>query len=131
MKTTHFILIDDELIHNAVLEQQIITLYPDASVQKFTDPTRALAYIRENYQSPDAPQTILLLDIRMPLTNGWDFLECVGRLDAHVHQCIRLYILSSSVDQRDISRAYSHELVMGYLRKPVGREQLRELMMGT
>ena len=63
---------------------------------------------------------IILLDINMPVMDGWQFLDAVA---THIPQAssIPIYILSSSIAKEDKEKANKHLLVKGLMTKPLTR----------
>ncbi|HKG05366.1 MAG TPA: response regulator [Pedobacter sp.] len=79
--------------------------------------------LKEN--SEQFPQ-LILVDINMPLMNGWEFLEAYEKLymPANTH----VYMVSSSVYENDIEKAKSYKAVSGFISKPLSLERLTELL---
>ena len=69
----NIILIDDEPANNFLLGHMIRILSPGTSATSFTDPAKALAHLTTPKQID--PETVILLDLNMPIMNGWEFLE--------------------------------------------------------
>jgi Response regulator containing CheY-like receiver, AAA-type ATPase, and DNA-binding domains len=87
------------------------------------DGEEALAVIGK-ISHPDT--TILIfLDINMPTLNGWQVLERLTRLK--VSSPVYVVIVTSSIDKADEEQAKMYEHVIGYLVKPINREQLEAL----
>ena len=128
--STRFIIIDDDQFNNKICSVTIEKMSDDAEVISFLDPVVGFDYVVSEYSDPadkDA-RAILLLDINMPVMNGWEFLERFDTLSNEVKERISIYILSSSVDKRDIERAKTNTNVIHYLIKPLTRETIREVM---
>lgn len=70
---------------------------------------------------------IILLDINMPIMDGWEFLNEYAKLLPTFKKPITLYLLSSSVDDADIKRANAIEAVSRYITKPVTQARLVEI----
>ena len=60
---------------------------------------------------------IILLDLNMPIMDGWGFLD--GLKDAQIQSGFKVYVLTSSLDDRDRTRAQNYQMVEGYLTKPL------------
>ena len=72
----NFIVIDDDGINNKLCRLNIEKIYPQASIETFTDPRVGFDHIVTKYgPDQDNGNAILLLDISMPDINAWDFLE--------------------------------------------------------
>lgn len=72
---------------------------------------------------------IILLDIDMPIMDGFEFLEALKPLQGNAGFVIPIIVLlTSSVSDLDRSRAAQHPMVEGYLAKPLTTEDLRFLV---
>ena len=112
------VLIDDDPISTFVTEK-LISKNVKEPCQFFKYQSAKLALeeingIRPNY---------LFLDLNMPEMNGWDFLD---RFKPE-YQDAQIYILSSSVDERDISKASQYQLVKEYLSKPLIKKYIKTI----
>lgn len=84
-------------------------------VHVFDNGLPALDYLHENSSDKDC-NFFILIDINMPVMNGWEFLSQLNpRL---LKRCVGIYILSSSIDRNDIDRAKEIPVVEGFLHKP-------------
>ncbi len=121
----NFIVIDDDGINNKLCRLNIEKIYPQASIETFTDPRVGFDHIVTKYgPDQDNGNAILLLDISMPDINAWDFLEMFDKLNDTVKRRVKIYILSSSVDKSDMQRAHDNKYVEYYLIKPLTKESI-------
>lgn len=122
---SHFIVIDDDALNNKICKACIEKLFKDAPVTTFTDARAGLEHIGSEYASQEHHHSaILFLDINMPHMNGWEFLDHFERFDETVKNRIKIYILSSSVDKRDMEKAQANKNVVYYLIKPLTKETI-------
>ncbi|MNL74351.1 hypothetical protein D3C87_1999770 [compost metagenome] len=63
----------------------------------------------------------------MPILSGWDFLEVFDDFDDNIKEQIKIYILSSSIDQNDKDSAASNKNISAYIEKPLTKEIIRKL----
>jgi CheY-like chemotaxis protein len=112
------VLIDDDPISTFVTEKLIAkNVKEPCKFFKYNNAKVALDAIK------DINPNYLFLDINMPEMNGWDFLD---NFDTQANNAV-VYILSSSVDERDISRASQYEIVKDYLSKPLIRKCIKTI----
>ncbi|WP_154858859.1 response regulator [Cyclobacterium xiamenense] len=109
------VLIDDDPISIFVTEKLIQrNLMQPCKVFSFdnaTDALRDIYHIGPHY---------LFLDLNMPEMTGWDFLEVFQPVQSEPE----IYILSSSIDERDIIKANQYHQVKKYLSKPLIKQYI-------
>jgi CheY-like chemotaxis protein len=71
---------------------------------------------------------LVLLDINMPVMNGFDFLDAFERLPITSRANVMVVMLTSSIDEGDRQRAFSYASVKDYMRKPIERSQVAALL---
>lgn len=69
---------------------------------------------------------LILLDLNMPIMDGWEFLDEFSKL-SNV-QSIKVYILSSSIDSRDMERAKQYDIVRDFIAKPLTDAKVIQLL---
>lgn len=71
---------------------------------------------------------IILLDLNMPIMDGWEFLEDFIKIPNSNTEKVTIYIISSSIDPRDILKAKNYSLVSSYILKPIKSNDLVKLL---
>lgn len=71
--------------------------------------------------------TVIFLDLNMPIMNGWEFLDDFGKIPNPNREHVLVYIVSSSIDPRDIERVEEYRAVSKYMIKPVTPEDLQKI----
>ncbi len=71
---------------------------------------------------------IILLDLNMPIMNGWEFLDEFIKTPITGTDKVLIYIISSSVDPRDIEKVKSYEEVSNYILKPITPKDLETIL---
>lgn len=84
----------------------------------------ALAYFTRDDATP---VDVILLDINMPGMNGFEFLESATRRLGPDFARIVIFMLTTSLNPRDIARAEASEVVKDYLNKPLEAEHLTRI----
>lgn len=69
---------------------------------------------------------LILVDINMPVLNGWEFLEAYEKLN--IRKDPHMYMLSSSVYENDIEKAKTYKSIKGFISKPLTIDRLSELL---
>ncbi|MGS0525998.1 hypothetical protein ACU8V7_13315 [Zobellia nedashkovskayae] len=59
---------------------------------------------------------------------GWEFLDEFIKLPNNNSENIIIYIISSSVDPRDIERIQQYKIVNNYILKPISIEDLHNIL---
>ena len=113
-------IIDDDPILRKILFKMLKNYDEQLDVTCYEDGVEAIADLKSVTEMPE----LIFLDINMPIMNAWEFVETYDSLEL---PRVPIYILSSSIDQRDISRASSLELIMDYIIKPMKREVLHQI----
>lgn len=88
----------------------------------FSNGLDALEYIRNEYK--DDP-TLVLLDINMPLLNGWEFLDEING-NAN-YKDIFVIMVTSSIDNSDKEKSKSYSNIIGFIEKPVNQKTLQDI----
>jgi CheY-like chemotaxis protein len=71
---------------------------------------------------------IVLLDLNMPVLDGWGFLDGIKSENLKDCQFISLYILSSSTDRKDIEKAKQNSMVKKFYHKPLSVSDISEIL---
>lgn len=112
------VIIDDDPISTFVTEKLIEkNVAEPVKFFKFTNARKALTELQKI--SPN----YLFLDLNMPEMNGWDFLDSLNGENKNT----AIYILSSSVDERDINRASDYKMVKDYISKPLIKQSISSI----
>jgi CheY-like chemotaxis protein len=121
-----FLLIDDDdiicIVHPAIIRQAL----PDSEVEIIKSSKEALDFIHEmhtnQYPAPDA----IFLDINMPEISGFGMLDLLSETDLNYLKDTKIYMLSSSVDQRDIERVKANPRITDFIGKPLTIDFLKQ-----
>ena len=125
MATSKVLVVDDDPIHQRIA-QIMIDRHQIFDVCKcYTDGQTAMDYIKENTTDDEELPDVILLDLNMPNLDGWGFLDQFLALEDKIKKEIRIYIVSSSVDEKDIIRSKIYPSVRGFISKPLSPDILR------
>ena len=76
---------------------------------------------------PDT-RRIILLDINMPIMNGFEFMEAYQALDVQFKASIVVVMLTSSLHLTDQERARGLTELASFINKPLSKEQMGHIM---
>jgi CheY-like chemotaxis protein len=126
-KKLHFIVIDDSKLDCFIAEKIIRNTGKSESITCFQQAREALDYI-SSAKSDEQSHTIVLVDIQMPIMNGFEFVEAFEKLPLHVTQNYTLYVISSSINDTDLSKVHNYQSVKQFLNKPINSNSLAMLL---
>jgi two-component system, chemotaxis family, chemotaxis protein CheY len=121
-------LVDDDKIFQLTASKTIKALQLSDNILQFENGEDALKYLVDNASSPDNLPDFIFLDINMPFVDGWMFLQDYANLKQNLRKEISIFMVSSSIDPRDIHRARSIPDVQQYVIKPLSKEKFIELL---
>lgn len=107
------IFIDDDsktnFYHKIILEEHKLS----NQATFYQSPEKALAYLKKNKRNG---ADILFLDINMPRMSGWEFLRELDKANITIPT---IYIVSTSMNPRDIALSKKHPMVTAFIPKPI------------
>ncbi|ETZ20868.1 hypothetical protein N824_29715 [Pedobacter sp. V48] len=71
---------------------------------------------------------VILLDLNMPVIDGWQFLDAFSQLE--LSRNVRIYLASSSIDVVDHTKARQYKTVSNFLIKPLRASDLQGILQG-
>ncbi|MBD0256864.1 MAG: response regulator [Cytophagales bacterium] len=119
-------LIDDDPVSNKISQLFMRKHQWSAQVITFEDGQLALQALQTG-SGPQAVPDVILLDVGMPVYDGWDFLEEYEKLPPERTGRSLLYMLSSSINPPDIQKAAHYRTVKAYLTKPLTLQTLEQI----
>jgi CheY-like chemotaxis protein len=129
-KRALILLIDDDtiidflhrkLLNKAGILAPIITLYNGKTA--LDELSKLNTHLNEN-------DTVLaLLDVNMPVLDGWGFLEELKALHPSLKFNLDLFMLSSSNNPDDIIKSKNYPYVIDYLNKPLSIEDINKYLL--
>ena len=126
---TTFLLVEDDPNDVLFVRQAFKQAPASIRLEAVGDGREAMHYLegqgvhadRQRFPLPD----VILLDLKMPWVNGFEFLEWLRAKAPREHRFIPVLVMSSSALREDVERAYSLG-VNSYLVKPVDWDEFKE-----
>ncbi len=124
-------IVDDDDTFQFITLKAVNSIASDNTVLPFSSSIDALKFLKKNAKLPDLLPDLLLVDINMPVIDGWMFLEEFHLFQDKIAKQIDIYMVSSSIDFNDIERAKQNKNILEYLTKPISNEKFKELLTRT
>jgi len=117
-----YIIDDDKL--TARLVSILLTTYGFSDdIKLFNNSELAMEDLTKNATEIDTLPDIILLDINMPIMDGWQFLEEYKNLP--IKKDISIFIITSSIDPIDLETSKKFPIIRSYIQKPITSEKLK------
>ncbi len=127
-KSVSVLLVDDDEINNFISIKLIKKALLNTEIMACLNGKFAIEQLSEiQRKDPEKLPDYILLDINMPIMNGWEFLDEYKRLNIDPLGKSKIFIISSSVFSNDINKARSYPLVKDFISKPLNVEKIKEL----
>jgi CheY-like chemotaxis protein len=126
-------LVDDDAIVRMVASKILRSINFQKTISTFENGQMAINEITRKAQNNEfeesGEQILLLLDINMPVMDGWEFLEEFSKLDPKIKQTFLISMITSSIDSNDRIRAFSFPEVLDYITKPLSGKHITDFLI--
>ncbi|MBC8054635.1 MAG: response regulator [Sphingobacteriaceae bacterium] len=129
MKHGLIAIIDDDELDRHIYKKIILLTCPSYKIVDFSNGLEALNYMRKHANDPLLLPDLLLLDVRMPYLNGWQYLEQYCKLKPKLSKVTRHYVCSSSIERFDME--FKNCDLHGYYMKPVAPKDIKKIVFDT
>ena len=120
-------LIDDDPIFIYGTKRLIGQIEFSEEIIVFNNGEQAIDGIKEMVAKGVMLPDVIFLDLNMPIMNGWEFLDEFLKLPPESIDHISMYILSSSVDPRDLEKVKEYSIINNYILKPLSTKILSNI----
>lgn len=114
-----FMIIDDSELDCYIAKKLIEHTGKSRNIQTFTAAEDALNDISAMESDNGVEKTVILLDILMPVMNGFVFLDTFEKLPEETTKQYLIVAITSSLNKNDIERVASYKSVKGVIDKPL------------
>lgn len=126
-KTTSILLVDDDAIIDYLHKKLLAKAGILAPIITFYNGRKAIEELTHlNNKLSEEDTLTILLDLNMPVLDGWGFLEELDLIYSTLKFKMELFIVSSSNNPDDVIKAKNNIYVKDYLPKPLTIESINK-----
>jgi CheY-like chemotaxis protein len=120
--------IDDDEIYTFTVKRIIANSEIAEKTLFFPNGQLALDFFTEYVHQADSLPDLILLDINMPVLDGWQFMDAFVKIHPLIQKKVTIYIVSSSIDEADLAKAKSYEQISDFIVKPISVAKLHKMV---
>lgn len=127
MKTANLtFIVEDDQIASFLIRKTLEKNNSFSQILGFENGQPAFDRLKEIIQKQQSLPDLILLDINMPIMDGWEFLEAIRELKAARH--LPVIMLTSSINEEDKKKSSAYSNVLGYFTKPLTDQKVLEFL---
>ena len=84
----------------------------------------AIDFLQTNESFKNEKPSLILLDINMPVMNGFEFMEAYGELEDELKASTVVVMLTTSLHPKDLERADTFSDLKAYINKPLTKDEI-------
>lgn len=121
--------VDDDLVYHFIIKKLFSKCNINVETKYFFNGLEAIDELKEKVETDKVPD-LILLDINMPIYDGWQFLDEFRKLKENITKEITVYLVSSSNDISDLNKykMYQDEVKKFYY-KPMTQEDFETIFV--
>lgn len=124
------LLVDDDPTTNFLNDRLLRRMNASRQIGVARNGIEAIQYLQACLRDPNEhpwPE-LILLDLNMPLMNGWEFLDAIATDDRFPLDRSTIVMLTTSLREEDRQRAEENELVQELIYKPLRADNLERIV---
>ena len=120
-------IVDDDRIYIFGLSKLIEMNDFCQEIQVFNNGKEALDTFLQDIEAGNELPEVILLDINMPVMDGWEFLDEYAKVKHKIKNKVKIYMVSSSVNLSDLDKAKTYDDIVDYVVKPIKSSDLQKI----
>jgi CheY-like chemotaxis protein len=121
-------IVEDDPTHLFITKKYLELSGLVESIMVYKNGKEAYDKLKAIFISSQKLPKIILLDLNMPVWDGWQFLENFTKIP--IESKVHIYILTSSDSEEDKIQAKKYNLNSNYLIKPIGLSEIKMVLAG-
>jgi CheY-like chemotaxis protein len=121
-------IIDDDVIYQKIIHKLIQKTEVISSHTSFTNGNEAITALKNTIKEKNLLPDIILLDINMPIMDGWEFMEEIKIIKSKIDKRITIYMVSSSIAPEDKNKSKTFADIFDYISKPLSVNDLMTIV---
>ncbi len=118
------LLVDDDSIYQFIARKTLEATGLTEKINVCSNGEEAYRFLENNQDHVNELPDVILLDVNMPVMNGWEFLHAFKNLQSPAIKHIPIFLVTSSVNDADINYSQQFSNVQDYIVKPLVKEKL-------
>jgi len=127
MNVMQIFLVDDDEIFKTAAEILISANFPEFEIVHFENGLEVYNRLIEIEKTKGKLPVLMLLDINMPVMNGWELLEEIKGHKGRIKSNVQIYISTSSIAPQDMNLSKTYDFIEGYITKPLTNGDLQHI----
>ena len=121
-------LVDDDEVFTFLTKRTIEETQLVDQIKIFSNGQDAIDFLEKAAGDKELLPEVILLDINMPILDGWGFLEEFILLKPSIGKKITIYVVSTSISPYDLERAKNIAEVSDFIIKPITKTGLINIL---
>ncbi len=122
------LLVDDDTIYQYIACKTLEATGLTSKITTCSNGQEAYKLLETNMNNQSELPDVILLDVNMPVMNGWEFLHAFKNLHSPLLKDIQIFLVTSSVNDADINYSQQFSNVQDYIVKPLVKDKLSRLL---
>ena len=123
----NILVIDDDPLFVFLTKKIIGSTGFSTNISECGDGQRGIEFVNKSLEDRTNLPDLIFLDLNMPISDGWEFLEEYAKIESSVPKKIDVYIVSSSISPHDFERSKEFNVVKDFMIKPLDKGKLTEI----